>query len=157
MNASTMKSNCDGIADQIFIHFKKCASVAAKEIREGLSPIYVEPAEPKIEAGKTIGLVEKSKLDRVLHKYFEDAGVCTDLNARMYNLLLAHCDVGMRETMRLLDIWDAVYLAQDGMRYCELLEGVYHDQDGTRQGMAEAADLEAKLNGELIMSCAIDA
>ena len=145
MNASTMKSNCDGIADQIFIHFKKCASVAAKEIREGLSPIYVEPAEPKIEAGKTIGLVEKSKLDRVLHKYFEDAGVCTDLNARMYNLLLSHCDVSMREIMRGLEGWDAVSLTQEGMRYHELIEEVYHVQDSTRQGMAEAADLDAKL------------
>ena len=43
------------------------------------------------------------------------------------------------------------------MRYRELLEEVYRGQDSTRQGMAEAADLEAKLNGELIMSCAIDA
>ena len=31
------------------------------------------------------------------------------------------------------------------MRYRDLLEGVYHGQDGTKQGMAEAADLEAKL------------
>ena len=38
-----------------------------------------------------------------------------------------------------------VSLAQDGTRYRELLEGVYHGQDGTIQGMAEAADLEAKL------------
>ena len=71
--------------------------------------------------------------------------VWTDLNSRMYNLLLAHCDVGMRETMRVLDGWDAVPLAQDGMRYRQLLEGVYHGQDGTRQDMAEVADLEAKL------------
>ena len=35
--------------------------------------------------------------------------------------------------------------AQDGMRYRELLEGVYHGQDGTREGMSEVADLEAKL------------
>ena len=44
-----------------------------------------------------------------------------------------------------LNRWDAVYLVQDGMRYRELIEGVYHVQDGTRHGMSEAADLEAKL------------
>ena len=47
--------------------------------------------------------------------------------------------------MRVLDGWDAVPLAQDGMRYRQLLEGVYHGQDGTRQDMAKVADLEAKL------------
>ena len=72
MNASTMKSNCDHLAEHIVIHFKKGASVAAKAMREGVLPVYVEPAEPKIEAGKTIGLVEKAKLNRALNKYFED-------------------------------------------------------------------------------------
>ena len=145
MNTSTMKSNCDRLAEHIGIHFKKGASVAAKAMRVGVSPACVEPAKPKIEAGKTIGLVGKAKLDRALNKYFEDTEVWTDLNSRMYNLLLANCDVGMGETMRVLDGWDAVPLAQDGMRYRQLLEGVYHGQDGTRQDMAEVADLEAKL------------
>ena len=114
MNASTLKSNYGRLADHIGIHFKKGASVSAKAMREGVSPVYVELAELKIEAGKTIGLVEKSKLDRALNKYFEDMEVWTDLNARMYNLSIDHCDVGMRETMRALDGWDLVYLAQDG-------------------------------------------
>ena len=89
--------------------------------------------------------MEKAKFDRALNKYFEDTEVWTDSNARMYNLLLSHCDVVMRETMRRLYGWYAVSLTQDGIRYRELLEGVYHAQDGTRKGMAEAADLEAKL------------
>ena len=63
----------------------------------------------------------------------------------MYNFLLAHFDVGMRDTMRVLDGWYVVSLTQDGMRYRELLEGVYHGQDSTSQGMAKAADLEVKL------------
>ena len=67
------------------------------------------------------------------------------MNTGMYNFLLAHFDVGMRDTMRVLDGWYVVSLTQDGMRYRELIEGVYHSQDGTMQGMAKAADLEAKL------------
>ena len=90
--------------------------------------------------------MEKAKLDRALKKYFEDTEVWTDLNIRMYNFLLDCCDVGMREIIRGLDGWDVVSLAQHGMKYRELLEGVYHVQDGTRQGMAEAADSEAKLH-----------
>ena len=100
MNLSKMKSNCDRIAEHIGIHFKKGVSVAAKALREGVYLAYVEPAEPKIEAGKTIGLVEKAKLSCALNKYFEDREVWTDLNARMYNVLLAHFDVVMRDTMR---------------------------------------------------------
>ena len=82
MNASKMKSNCDRLAEHIGMNFKKGASVAAKSMREGVSPAYVKPAEPKIEAGKTIGLVEKSKLDCALNKYFKDMEVRTYLNAR---------------------------------------------------------------------------
>ena len=100
MNASTTKSNCDRLSEHIGIHFKKGVSVAAKAMREGVSLVYVEPAKPKIEAGKTIGLVEKAKLDCALKKYFEDREVWTDLSARMYNVLLAHFDVVMRDTMR---------------------------------------------------------
>ena len=100
MNASTMKSNWNRLADNIGIHFKKGVSVAAKVMRKGVSPVYVEPAKPKIEAGKTIGLVEKAKLNCALNKYFEDREVWTDLSARMYNVLLAHFDVVMRDTMR---------------------------------------------------------
>ena len=59
-------------------------------MREGVLPVYVELAKPKIEAGKTIGLVERAKLDHALNKYFEDTEVCTDLNARMHIFLLAH-------------------------------------------------------------------
>ena len=145
MNASTMKNNCDHLAEHIGIHFKKGASVAEKAMREEVSMVYVEPAEPKIELVKTIGLVEKVKLDRALNRYFEDMEVWTNLNARIYNFLLSHCNVGMRDTMIGLNGWDAVSLTQYGMRYRELLEGVYHGQDGTRQGMAEAVNLEAKL------------
>ena len=83
MNASTMKSNCDHLAEHIVIHFKKGASVAAKAMREGVFLVYVEPAEPKIEAGKMIGFVKKSNLDSALKKYFEDTEVWTDLNAHM--------------------------------------------------------------------------
>ena len=100
MNASTLKSNYGRLADHIGIHFKKGASVAANENREGVYLVYVEPAKPKIEAGKTIGLVEKAKLNCALNKYFEDREVWTDLSARMYNVLLAHFDVVMRDTMR---------------------------------------------------------
>ena len=91
MNVSTIKSNCDRLADHIGIHFKKGASVSTKAMREGGSPVYVETAEPKIEAGKMIRLVEKAKLNCALNRYFEDTEVWTDLNARIYNLLLAHC------------------------------------------------------------------
>ena len=63
MNVSTMKSNCDCLAEHIGIHFKKGVSVAAKAMREGVYLVYVEPAKPKIEAGKTIGLVEKAKIN----------------------------------------------------------------------------------------------
>ena len=59
MNASTMKSNCDRLAEHIGIHFKKSASVSAKAMREGVSPVYVEPSEPKMEAGKMIRFVKK--------------------------------------------------------------------------------------------------
>ena len=83
MNANTMKSNCERLSEHIVVHFKKGASVAAKAMREGVLPAYVEPAEPNIEAGKMIRLVEKSKLDRALNKYFEDTEVWTNLNARM--------------------------------------------------------------------------
>ena len=85
------------------MHFKKGASVAEKAIRKGVSPVYVEPSELKIESVKTIRLVEKAKLDCALNKYFEDTEVWTDLNTRMHNLLLAHCDVNMRDTIRGLD------------------------------------------------------
>ena len=89
MNAIAMKSNCNLLAEHIGIHFKKGASVAAKAMREGVFLVYVEPAEPKIEAGKTIGLVENAKLDRAWNKYFKDTEVWTNLNASMYNVLLA--------------------------------------------------------------------
>ena len=59
-----------------------------------------------------------------MNKYFEDTEVWTDLNERKYNLLLDHCDVNMRETIRGLDGWDAVSLTQDRIRYRELIEGV---------------------------------
>ena len=89
--------------------------------------------------------MEKSKLNRALNKYFEDTEVWTDLNTRIYNFLLAHCTVGMRETMRGLNGWDVVSLTQDIMRYHELLKGAYHGQEATRQVMAEVDYLEVKL------------
>ena len=62
MNPNKMKSNCDRLAEHIGIHLKKGASVASNSMREWVLPVYVEPAKPKIEAGTTIGLVEKDKL-----------------------------------------------------------------------------------------------
>ena len=62
MNTSRMKNNCDHLPEHIGIHLKKGASVASNSMREWVLPVYVEPAKPKIEAGTTIGLVEKDKL-----------------------------------------------------------------------------------------------
>ena len=74
MNASTIKSNCYHLAEHIGIHFQKGASVDTNSMIEGVSLVYVKPYDPKIEAGKTIGLVEKSKAQSRIEQIFRGYG-----------------------------------------------------------------------------------
>ena len=46
MNVSTMKSNCDCLAEHIGIHFKKGDIFDEKAMREGVTLVYVETYEP---------------------------------------------------------------------------------------------------------------
>ena len=127
--------------------YKYGTEYAVNAVNDLVEPNIVEPADPPAKSTPpTIAEIKAHKRwDEEYHQFLADERAWKDIKVKIYQLILQHCDLTLKEKLKTASTYETIKANNDIIKLLELIRGFAHDQDEVKQGTMAFVEHDLRL------------